>query len=137
MDTYREEGLYQDLLSRPPRPIFDVIERDINRCYPDHVMFNDESGAGQKHLREILQAYAHYNPDVEYCQGMGFLVGMMLMHIPQPEDAFWLLVATIQTHAKYLFAPTLSQVKIDSAVFAILLRQKNRRVSRKMVLEQS
>jgi hypothetical protein len=63
-----------------------------------------------------LKAYAHYNQAVGYCQGMGRLVGMMLMQMPA-EDTFWLLVATIEEYMVGYFTPTLSQVRIDSIVF--------------------
>ena len=133
VDDIRKPGLYQALLKKDPRPIFDVIERDIDRCYPDHIMFNDPNGQGQHNLRDVLQAYAHYNPEVEYCQGMGFLVGMMLMHM-QAEDSFWLLAATVENYAQGFFDEQLSQIKIDGHAFGMLLKQKNKKVWKKMVL---
>lgn len=62
--------------------IYDVIERDIARSYPDHTQFKDENGQGQRDLRDVLKAYSQYNPQVGYCQGMGRLAGCMLMHMP-------------------------------------------------------
>ena len=35
-------------------------------------------------LRQVLRAYALYNPTVGYCQGMGMIVGLILMYMP-PE----------------------------------------------------
>jgi hypothetical protein len=136
VSRFKTPGLYQVLLHKEPRPIFEVIERDIDRCYPDHIMFNNPNGQGQTNLRNVLQAYAHYNPEVEYCQGMGFLVGMMLMHMPA-EESFWLLVATIEGYAKGFFDQTLSQIKISATVFDMLLKKKNRKVWKKMVREKS
>lgn len=34
--TMAKPGAYDELKSRPPLPIYEIIERDINRCYPDH-----------------------------------------------------------------------------------------------------
>lgn len=48
-DAFYKTGVYQELKSKSStehRPIFDVIERDINRCYPDHVRFQDPAGQG-------------------------------------------------------------------------------------------
>jgi hypothetical protein len=45
------------------------IDKDLGRTYPVHPLFDvQKSGVvGQKVLRNILQAYAAYNPDVGYC----------------------------------------------------------------------
>ncbi|KAG0072606.1 hypothetical protein BGZ92_004030, partial [Podila epicladia] len=122
-DSLRQPGLFTELLSRPAiQPIFDVIERDVHRCYPDHVHFRDGmGGTGQQDLHAILRAYAQYNPRVGYCQGMGRLVGMMLMHMPV-EDAFWLLVATMDQYMQEYYTPTLRQLRIDAQVFEQILR---------------
>ncbi|CAG8495586.1 15241_t:CDS:10 [Acaulospora morrowiae] len=117
---YRKAGVYEELCKREKLPIYEVIERDIHRCYPDHIQFREETGFGQDDLHSILKAYAHYNKVVGYCQGMGRLVGMMLMQMPA-EDTFWLLVATIEEYMVGYFTPTLSQVRIDSLVFEQLL----------------
>ncbi|KAH7059816.1 rab-GTPase-TBC domain-containing protein [Linnemannia elongata] len=124
-DVYRRPGLFEKLLKRGPLPIHEVIERDIHRCYPDHVHFRDGmGGTGQQDLHSILKAYAHYNPSVGYCQGMGRLVGMMLMQMPV-EDAFWLLVATIEGYMQDYYTPTLRQLRIDAQVFERLLRDQD------------
>ncbi|KAG0291999.1 hypothetical protein BGZ96_004624 [Linnemannia gamsii] len=124
-DVYRRPGLFEQLLKRGPLPIHEVIERDIHRCYPDHVHFRDGmGGTGQQDLHSILKAYAHYNPSVGYCQGMGRLVGMMLMQMPV-EDAFWLLVATIEGYMQDYYTPTLRQLRIDAQVFERLLRDQD------------
>lgn len=79
-------------------------------------------GTGQEDLHAILKAYAHYKPSVGYCQGMGRLVGMMLMQMPV-EDAFWLLVATIESpYLQDYYTPTLRQLRVDAIVFERLLK---------------
>ncbi|KAF9912039.1 hypothetical protein EC991_000984 [Linnemannia zychae] len=124
-DMYRRPGLFEQLVKKGPLPIHEVIERDIHRCYPDHVHFRDGmGGTGQQDLHSILKAYAHYNPSVGYCQGMGRLVGMMLMQMPV-EDAFWLLVATIEGYMQDYYTPTLRQLRIDAQVFERLLKDQD------------
>ncbi|KAF9426703.1 hypothetical protein BGZ94_006125 [Podila epigama] len=124
-DIYRKPGLFEELQKRGPLPIHEVIERDIHRCYPDHVHFRTGmGGTGQQDLQAILRAYAHYNPSVGYCQGMGRLVGMMLMQMPV-EDAFWLLVATIEGYMHDYYTPTLRQLRIDAQVFSQLLKEQD------------
>ena len=38
----------------------------------------------QNNLRNVLRAYAKFNPELGYCQGMGMIVGLLLM-IMKPE----------------------------------------------------
>ncbi|KAF9930796.1 hypothetical protein FBU30_011245 [Linnemannia zychae] len=130
VDHYREPGLFQNLLTRGHLPIHDVIARDVHRCYPDHVHFRDGmGGTGQEDLHSILKAYAHYKPSVGYCQGMGRLVGMMLMQMPV-EEAFWLLVATLEGgYLNDYFTPTLRQLRIDALVFERLLKAQDPRLA--------
>ncbi|KAG0344275.1 hypothetical protein BG004_004606 [Podila humilis] len=125
-NSLRQPGLFSELLDRPPiQPIYDAIERDVHRCYPDHIHFRDGmGGTGQQDLHAILRAYAQYNPRVGYCQGMGRLVGMMLMHMPV-EDAFWLLVATLDGYMQEYYTPTLRQLRIDAQVFDQILRAQD------------
>ncbi|CAG8445179.1 6946_t:CDS:2 [Scutellospora calospora] len=116
---YRTKGVFDVLRNKEKLPIYEDIEKDVDRCYPDHIQFR-EKGFGQDDLYNILKAYAHYDDVVGYCQGMGRLVGMMLMQMPA-EDTFWLLVATIKEYMCGYFAPDLPQIKIDSRIFELLL----------------
>ncbi len=43
-------------------------------------------------MYNILKAYTILDPEVGYTQGMNFIVGMLLMNIPDEEDVFWCLV---------------------------------------------
>eukprot|EP00158_Paraphelidium_tribonemae_P004218 Partr_v1_DN26644_c1_g1_i2_m69260 putative TBC1 domain family member len=121
VSAIRKEGVYDELLTRPKPEIHEVIERDINRCYPDHFFFRDKDTIGQRHLFDILKAYAHFNPLVGYCQGMGRLVGLMLMQLPA-EETFWLLVATLEKYLKDYYTPSMDRFRIHSLIFEKLLR---------------
>ncbi|KAL6079071.1 Rab-GAP TBC domain-containing protein [Balamuthia mandrillaris] len=72
-------------------PVVEQITRDINRTFPRHVLFQDKDGLGQAALFNVLKAYSVYNPAVGYCQGMGFITGLLLMYMEE-EEAFWVLV---------------------------------------------
>ncbi|KAI8369716.1 rab-GTPase-TBC domain-containing protein [Blakeslea trispora] len=121
---YRRDNQFNKLVQKPHIKIYDVIDRDIARCYPDHTQFLDQHGQGQKDLSCLLKAYAQYNSELEYCQGMGRLAGLMLMHMTV-EDSFWLLVATIDRYMNGYFTPTLSQLRIDAYIIGQLLRDHN------------
>ena len=43
----------------------------------------------------MLKVYAIYDEELGYCQGMGFIAGMFLMHLGE-EDAFWMLVMVMK-----------------------------------------
>ncbi|XP_066588338.1 rab GTPase-activating protein 1-like [Prorops nasuta] len=68
-----------------------VILRDINRTFPAHDYFKETGGVGQDSLYRISKAYAIYDEEVGYCQGLSFLVASLLLHMPE-EQAFCVLV---------------------------------------------
>jgi TBC1 domain family member 10 len=61
----------------------DEIDRDIPRTFPRHRLFYPKKGAGQSSLRRLLRCYALHDPEVGYCQGMGFIAGMMLSYMDE------------------------------------------------------
>ena len=95
-------GLYRQKLAEDCE-LADVISRDIARTFPNHLMFRDELGSsggdgeevsgsskGRQSLYNVLKAYANYDKQVGYCQGMGFIVGLFLMYMSE-EESFWML----------------------------------------------
>ncbi|KAH8551518.1 rab-GTPase-TBC domain-containing protein [Umbelopsis sp. PMI_123] len=126
---YQKHGLYQTLLQGAKSSVLQVIEQDVARCYPNHIHFMRPDGEGQNDLRNVLSAYAQYNPDLGYCQGMHCLAGCMLMQMPA-EDAFWLLVATVDRYLKGYFDPSLSQIRIDTVVIGELIREHQPKLAR-------
>jgi hypothetical protein len=77
-----------------PELTVDEIERDINRTFPGHDFFQKGFG-GQGALRRILRSYAAFDPDIGYCQGMGFIAAMFLIYLPE-EEAFYALLSLLQ-----------------------------------------
>jgi len=120
----KKNNLFYELCNSDSLPIDEIILKDITRCYPDHIMFNDKNYYGQHNLFNVLKAYSRYNPSIGYCQGMGFLAGILLMFIPA-EDAFWLLVSTIENYGiNGYYSQDLVKLKSDNDVFKIILKQK-------------
>ncbi|KAK7869744.1 hypothetical protein R5R35_008281 [Gryllus longicercus] len=68
-----------------------VIQRDINRTFPAHHFFKEAGGLGQDSLYRISKAYAVYDQEVGYCQGLSFLAATLLLHMPE-EQAFCVFV---------------------------------------------
>ncbi|KJA19900.1 hypothetical protein HYPSUDRAFT_43775 [Hypholoma sublateritium FD-334 SS-4] len=67
------------------------ITRDLGRTFPHHDFFTDGQGIGQENLFNVLKAYSLYDPLVGYCQGLPFIVAILLLNMPD-EEAFSLLV---------------------------------------------
>ena len=42
-------------------------------------------------LYNVLIAYANYDEEVGYVQGMNYVASVLLMHIPDEEECFWAL----------------------------------------------
>src|SRR4051812_13892745 len=74
------ETMYSQLLSESS-PYDKIIQRDLARTFPAVEMFKEENGPGQTMLWNVLKAYSLYDPLVGYCQGLGFLVGPLLMNV--------------------------------------------------------
>ncbi|KAL8585574.1 hypothetical protein ACOMHN_050333 [Nucella lapillus] len=67
-----------------------VIQRDVNRTFPAHDFFKESGGVGQDSLYRISKAYAVYDEDIGYVQGLSFLAAALLLHMPE-EQAFCVL----------------------------------------------
>lgn len=89
----RVAGVFEDLANdTPTEEVADRIRRDLDRTLPHHPFFKTE--VGQKQLRKVLVAYANKEPEIGYCQGMNFIVGVLLLNMNE-ENAFWTLHALL------------------------------------------
>ncbi|KAJ2812035.1 hypothetical protein GGI24_006735, partial [Coemansia furcata] len=74
-----------------------IIRRDLTRTFPKIPVFKSEGGSGQQRLFRILKAYSLYDAEVGYCQGLGFIIGPLLMSMGECE-AFCVLVRLMETY---------------------------------------
>jgi hypothetical protein len=88
-----------------------LILRDMARTYPGNDFFKE--GVGQETLLNVIKAYANYDIEVGYCQGSPFIVGALLLHLPE-EDAF-------EVRRRALFPPFCS-VCTDAHSFELCVR---------------
>ncbi|GMF79769.1 unnamed protein product [Aspergillus oryzae] len=72
-------------------PYEGLIGKDIGRSFPNVEMFRDPNGEGQQMLARVLKCFSLYDTKIGYCQGLGFVVGPLLMHMTDAE-AFCVLV---------------------------------------------
>lgn len=59
------------------------IHVDVQRTFRTHELFYESYSEGQTRLFNILVAYANYNPQIGYCQGMSSFVALLLMYLPE------------------------------------------------------
>lgn len=78
-------------LSSETSPYEGLIGKDLGRSFPGVDMFRDPEGDGQRMLARVLKCFSLYDQKIGYCQGLAFLVGPLLMHMPDSQ-AFCVLV---------------------------------------------
>lgn len=54
---------------------------DLGRTFPNHQYYKASLGDGQLSLFNILKAYSILDPELGYCQGLGFICGVLLLHV--------------------------------------------------------
>jgi hypothetical protein len=105
------DGDYQSIVEEAmgnSNQICEQIEKDLRRTFPSHYLFHSQKEEddlmnssficedldpdGVESLRRILNAYALYDEEIGYCQGMNFIAATCLTFMPE-EESFWLLVA--------------------------------------------
>jgi len=87
-----------------------VIRRDIARTYPEHDFFKTKDGVGQEALFNVMKAYSIHDREVGYCQGSAFIVGLLLMQMPE-EDAFAVVVRIMQDYRmREMFKPSMAEL---------------------------
>jgi hypothetical protein len=84
------EDQYETLCGQSS-PYENIINKDIGRSFPGVDMFRDPEGEGQKMMGRVLKCFSLYDNKIGYCQGLGFLVGPLLMQMGDKE-AFCVLV---------------------------------------------
>lgn len=73
-----------------------LIGKDLGRSFPGVDMFREADGEGQKMLGRVLKCFSLYDTKIGYCQGLAFLVGPLLMHMPD-KQAFCVLVRYVKS----------------------------------------
>jgi len=107
----KHPGVYDDLVRKAAsggvnETDEELIERDLNRTFPDNVRFKPDPLPGDdrnsqrtivepetpilQSLRRVLQAFSIYNPQIGYCQSLNFLAGLLLLFMDE-EKSFWML----------------------------------------------
>ncbi|KAJ2372085.1 hypothetical protein IW150_004294, partial [Coemansia sp. RSA 2607] len=106
------------------------IRHDLARTFPRHEYFRDAGGAGQQGLYAVLRAYALYDAEVGYCQGLAFVVGPLLLNMPDGE-AFAVLARLMFTYGlRGHFLPAMDDLRLRLFQFEHVLRDTLPRLAR-------
>jgi Rab-GTPase-TBC domain len=97
----------------------DQVVKDVPRTFPLESAMDAEKCAA---LHRVLVAYASHNPQVGYCQGMNFIAGLLLLHMPE-EDAFWGLVRMVQEIMPGYFDIDMRGALLDQQATHLLLQE--------------
>lgn len=102
-------------------PYDGLIGKDIGRSFPNVEMFRDPNGEGQQMLARVLRCFSLYDAKIGYCQGLGFVVGPLLMHMSDAE-AFCVLVRLMDHYnLRTCYLPDLSGLHLHVYQFQNLL----------------
>nr|DBA18076.1 TPA: hypothetical protein GDO54_016367 [Pyxicephalus adspersus] len=112
---------YSELL-KMTSPCEKLIRRDIARTYPEHDFFKEKDSLGQEVLFNVMKAYSLVDREVGYCQGSAFIVGLLLMQMPE-EEAFCVFVKLMQDYRlRELFKPSMAELGLCMYQFECMIQ---------------
>ncbi|OBA21839.1 RabGAP/TBC [Metschnikowia bicuspidata var. bicuspidata NRRL YB-4993] len=112
----------------------EVIERDLHRTFPDNIHFKasgllEPKTGGEppetamiSSLRRVLTAFAHYQPQIGYCQSLNFISGLLLLFMSE-EHAFWMLVIMTERIIPKVHSADLEGVHTDQGVLMMCIKE--------------
>ncbi|XP_071440023.1 growth hormone-regulated TBC protein 1 [Hetaerina americana] len=131
-DLMRERAspnLYGTILAGPKdESLVDIVRTDLPRTFPDNIFFTEETSRLENSHRQmlfnVLVAYGHHNREVGYCQGLNYIVGLLLLVTKDEETAFWLLKMLVEHTLPQYYICTMAGLITDIDVLAELVRIK-------------
>ena len=91
-----------------------MISKDVARTLSDLRLWKEELNCGNNKLFNVLKAYANYDNEVSYVQGLNYVVGMMLYYIKDEEQVFWCLFSLMQQKWEWRWIYTEGLPKLQS-----------------------
>jgi hypothetical protein len=129
-------GVYDDLIRQAAAGAVsetddEIIERDLNRTFPDNVRFKTDThdlGIPEpeteilQSLRRVLQAFSIYNPKIGYCQSLNFLAGLLLLFMDE-EKSFWMLNIITRVYLPGTHEVNLEGANVDLGVLMMSVKE--------------
>jgi len=91
-----EQELIYAFYLKQTTPHEKAIRKDLARTFPELSYFKDKT-TGSENMFNVVKAYSLYDEPVGYCQGMAFVVGPLLLNMPD-EEAFSTLVRLMKSY---------------------------------------
>lgn len=135
----KHTGVYDELMQKAANGEVsetddEIIERDLNRTFPDNIKFKPDPIPGDETLtpaeletpilqalRRVLQAFAIYNPKIGYCQSLNFLAGLLLLFMEE-EKSFWMLNIITRVYLPGTHELNLEGANVDLGVLMISVK---------------
>ena len=117
-------SLYQDLLLKQVKSdtIIEQIDRDIPRTFPTNIFFRGKDPKSlEQPLFNVLLAFANHNSKIGYCQGLNYVVGMLLLVTKDEDQSFWILKCLLEDILPDYYSPNLPGLLVDMKVLNLLV----------------
>lgn len=93
------------------------------RTFPGHKFFKDRDGVGQEGLYNVVRAYSVLDQEVGYCQGLAFIVGPLLLNMPD-DEAFCVLIRLMNDYGlRGHFTPDMEGLHLRLYQFDMLVEE--------------
>ena len=89
-------NLYSKLIEFSNVEVEKDITKDVDRTLAELHLWREDLQGGNNKLYNVLKAYANYDNEVGYVQGLNYIVGLLLFYIPDEEQVFWCLYSLMQ-----------------------------------------
>ena len=95
---------------------------DIERTFPQHMMFAPPSTEGRESLFQILNCFCLNHPSISYCQGMSYVAAVLLIATESPSKAYQLFHwMVIESELSSFYKPTMEGMLDAATKFTELL----------------
>merc|ERR1711871_284150 len=114
------------------RPRSASLDNDLPRTFSELALFG-EQGAFHKVLKEVLETYMAYRPDVGYVQGMSYVSAMLCLYTPNSFTAFTCLTNIIVSeHFFPFFAMDVDKINVYYELFEAALHSTSKSVAKRL-----
>ncbi|KAL3314160.1 Growth hormone-regulated TBC protein 1 [Cichlidogyrus casuarinus] len=133
---------YQQALTVPIEKKFQaVIDVDIPRTFPENKYFADDQTPDSKvtSLKNVLHAFTSTNIDIGYCQGMNYIVALILLALDEADPAssekkaYFILIGLVDNHLKRYYKEGMVGLQVDCKVLQELIKREEPTIYRLMM----
>jgi hypothetical protein len=85
-------NIYSKLTEFPNEEVDVMLAKDVDRTMAELKLWREETHCGNNKLFNVCKAYANFDKEVSYVQGLNYIVALLLIYIQDEETVFWCLV---------------------------------------------